>query len=152
MINIPLEFLDTFQVSVIKGNAGELSALAGSMEVRRSISHINPTARISQVSSKGVDSAGSFKDPASFVRELAKRERQYQSFHKWTLMIMLYRVCRCSDRQGRLRLGWRTSGGSQKRARQSGKDNRVWMYPRFLHCNVLCCGCGARRRPIVQQL
>ncbi|KAF8876702.1 TMP-TENI-domain-containing protein [Gymnopilus junonius] len=52
--------LDTFQSSVIKGNAGELAALAGTTEVE----------------SKGVDSVGpGFKDPANFVRNLAKRER-----------------------------------------------------------------------------
>ena len=44
MFDIPLELLDTFQASVIKGNAGELSALAGSMEVCLSISHTSPTA------------------------------------------------------------------------------------------------------------
>ncbi|KAM6501982.1 thiamine biosynthetic bifunctional enzyme Thi4 [Amanita muscaria] len=53
------ELLDTFQVSAIKGNAGELSVLAESNEV----------------SSKGVDSVGGFQDPVSFVRELAKKER-----------------------------------------------------------------------------
>ncbi|KAH6897639.1 thiamine biosynthetic bifunctional enzyme, partial [Coprinopsis sp. MPI-PUGE-AT-0042] len=53
-------FLDQFQASVIKGNAGELAALAGTTEV----------------SSKGVDSVGSgFKDPVSFVRNLALKER-----------------------------------------------------------------------------
>ncbi|KAF9268649.1 thiamine biosynthetic bifunctional enzyme Thi4 [Marasmius fiardii PR-910] len=54
------ELLNTWQTSVIKGNAGELAALSGSTEV----------------GSKGVDSVGtSFKDPATFVRNLAKRER-----------------------------------------------------------------------------
>ncbi|KAF9479063.1 thiamine biosynthetic bifunctional enzyme Thi4 [Pholiota conissans] len=52
--------LDTFQVSVIKGNAGELAALAGTTEVE----------------SKGVDSVGpGFKDPETFVKNLAIRER-----------------------------------------------------------------------------
>ncbi|KDR74997.1 hypothetical protein GALMADRAFT_69745 [Galerina marginata CBS 339.88] len=52
--------LDTWQASVIKGNAGELAALAGTTEVE----------------SKGVDSVGSgFKDPKNFVRNFAKRER-----------------------------------------------------------------------------
>ncbi|KAF8971165.1 thiamine biosynthetic bifunctional enzyme Thi4 [Flammula alnicola] len=52
--------LDTWQASVIKGNAGELATLAGTTEVE----------------SKGVDSVGSgFKDPESFVRNLARRER-----------------------------------------------------------------------------
>ncbi|KIM45460.1 hypothetical protein M413DRAFT_66738 [Hebeloma cylindrosporum] len=52
--------LDTWQASVIKGNAGELATLAGTTEV----------------GTKGVDSVGSgFKDPAAFVRNLAKRER-----------------------------------------------------------------------------
>ncbi|KAJ3512635.1 hypothetical protein NLJ89_g3408 [Agrocybe chaxingu] len=52
--------LDNWQASVIKGNAGELAALAGTTEVE----------------SKGVDSVGSgFKDPETFVRNLARRER-----------------------------------------------------------------------------
>ncbi|KAF8639513.1 hypothetical protein AX17_001418 [Amanita inopinata Kibby_2008] len=53
------ELLDTFQASVIKGNAGELAAIAESTEV----------------AAKGVDSIGGFEDPVTFVRELAKRER-----------------------------------------------------------------------------
>ncbi|KIK67487.1 hypothetical protein GYMLUDRAFT_156732 [Collybiopsis luxurians FD-317 M1] len=52
--------LDTWQASVIKGNAAELAALAGSNEVQ----------------SKGVDSVGSgFQDPVSFVRNLSRKER-----------------------------------------------------------------------------
>ncbi|TFK20930.1 thiamine biosynthetic bifunctional enzyme [Coprinopsis marcescibilis] len=52
--------LDLWQASVIKGNAGELAAFAGTTEVL----------------SKGVDSVGSgFKDPVSFVRGLARKER-----------------------------------------------------------------------------
>ncbi|KJA27567.1 hypothetical protein HYPSUDRAFT_62643 [Hypholoma sublateritium FD-334 SS-4] len=52
--------LDVWQASVIKGNAGELAALAGTTEVE----------------SRGVDSVGSgFKDPETFVANLAKRER-----------------------------------------------------------------------------
>lgn len=54
------QLLNTWQASVIKGNAGELGALAESQEVR----------------AKGVDSVGSgFADPANFVKELARRER-----------------------------------------------------------------------------
>jgi thiamine-phosphate diphosphorylase/hydroxyethylthiazole kinase len=46
---------------VIKGNAGEMAALAGTSEVL----------------SKGVDSVGTgFRDPVSFVRDFAKRERK----------------------------------------------------------------------------
>ncbi|KAJ3780735.1 thiamine biosynthetic bifunctional enzyme Thi4 [Lentinula aff. detonsa] len=53
--------LNTWQASVIKGNAGELAALSGSNEV---------------VQSKGVDSIGSgFKDPVLFVRNVARKER-----------------------------------------------------------------------------
>ncbi|KAF9244868.1 Hydroxyethylthiazole kinase family-domain-containing protein [Melanogaster broomeanus] len=52
------ELLNTWQASVIKGNAGELAALADSKEA-----------------SRGVDSLGSgFADPARFVRNLARRE------------------------------------------------------------------------------
>jgi thiamine-phosphate diphosphorylase/hydroxyethylthiazole kinase len=54
------ELLNLWAPTVIKGNAGELSALSGSQEVQ----------------SKGVDSVGDgFKDPASFVRTLARKER-----------------------------------------------------------------------------
>ncbi|KAF9227454.1 thiamine biosynthetic bifunctional enzyme [Gyrodon lividus] len=54
------ELLNSWQASVIKGNAGELAALADSKEVR----------------ARGVDSVGSgFSDPATFVRNLAKKER-----------------------------------------------------------------------------
>ncbi|KAJ6586888.1 thiamine biosynthetic bifunctional enzyme Thi4 [Mycena vulgaris] len=53
------ELLNSWQPSVIKGNAGELAVLAGSHEA----------------ASKGVDSMGGFKDPVSFVRQLARKER-----------------------------------------------------------------------------
>ncbi|KAG7091073.1 hypothetical protein E1B28_010130 [Marasmius oreades] len=54
------DLLNTWQASVIKGNAGELAALSG----------------ITEVESKGVDSVGTgFKDPVTFIRNLAKRER-----------------------------------------------------------------------------
>ncbi|EGO25805.1 hypothetical protein SERLADRAFT_348122 [Serpula lacrymans var. lacrymans S7.9] len=54
------ELLNTWQASVIKGNAAELGALADSKEVQ----------------AKGVDSVGGgFLDPAGFVKELAKKER-----------------------------------------------------------------------------
>ncbi|KAL0574696.1 thiamine biosynthetic bifunctional enzyme [Marasmius crinis-equi] len=55
------ELLNTWQTTVIKGNAGELAALSGSTEVE----------------SRGVDSVGAgFKDPVTFVRDLARRERK----------------------------------------------------------------------------
>ncbi|KAL1736241.1 Hydroxyethylthiazole kinase family-domain-containing protein [Schizophyllum commune] len=54
------DLLDAFQISVLKGNAGELAAVAGLNEVR----------------AKGVDSAGpGFADPAGFVRGLARKEK-----------------------------------------------------------------------------
>lgn len=54
-----LELLNTWQASVIKGNAGELAALANSQEVK----------------AKGVDSDGAgFADPAAFVKQLALKE------------------------------------------------------------------------------
>jgi thiamine-phosphate diphosphorylase/hydroxyethylthiazole kinase len=54
------ELLNTWQASVIKGNAGELAALADSEEVK----------------ARGVDSVGKgFADPASFVKQLALKER-----------------------------------------------------------------------------
>ncbi|KAI0727988.1 Hydroxyethylthiazole kinase family-domain-containing protein [Fomitopsis betulina] len=52
--------LNTWQTTVIKGNAGELAAIAKSTEVR----------------SKGVDSVGQgFEDPVNFVAQLARKER-----------------------------------------------------------------------------
>ncbi|KAI0930341.1 hypothetical protein AcW1_009060 [Taiwanofungus camphoratus] len=52
--------LNTWQATVIKGNAGELATLANSLEVQ----------------SRGVDSVGKgFADPATFVRDLARKER-----------------------------------------------------------------------------
>jgi len=52
--------LNTWQATVIKGNAGELASLANSHEVQ----------------AKGVDSVGQgFADPAAFVRALARKER-----------------------------------------------------------------------------
>ncbi|KAG0703249.1 Hydroxyethylthiazole kinase family-domain-containing protein [Suillus ampliporus] len=54
------ELLNAWQASVIKGNAAEMAALVNSTEVQ----------------AKGVDSVGSgFVDPASFIREIAKKER-----------------------------------------------------------------------------
>ncbi|KAI6046175.1 Hydroxyethylthiazole kinase family-domain-containing protein [Pisolithus marmoratus] len=54
------QLLNSWQASVIKGNAGELGALAESKEVQ----------------AKGVDSVGSgFADSAKFVKDLAQRER-----------------------------------------------------------------------------
>lgn len=54
-----LELLGNVHMSIIKGNAGEIGALAGSTEVR----------------ARGVDSVGSgFKDPAKIVRDLARRD------------------------------------------------------------------------------
>ncbi|GAA5907130.1 bifunctional hydroxyethylthiazole kinase/thiamine-phosphate diphosphorylase [Sporobolomyces salmoneus] len=54
------DLLNACHVSIIKGNAGEIGALAGSSEVQ----------------ARGVDSVGSgFKDPATIVKSLAKREK-----------------------------------------------------------------------------
>ncbi|KAF7983776.1 hypothetical protein HWV62_18984 [Athelia sp. TMB] len=54
------ELLNTWQASVIKGNAGELAALAKSNEVK----------------ARGVDSVGAgFADPSRFVKQLALKER-----------------------------------------------------------------------------
>jgi len=54
------ELLNRWQATVIKGNAGELGALASSDEVN----------------ARGVDSVGKgFADPTSFVKQLALKER-----------------------------------------------------------------------------
>ncbi|KAJ7262212.1 thiamine biosynthetic bifunctional enzyme Thi4 [Mycena haematopus] len=52
------ELLNSWQATVIKGNAGELATLAGSGEAV----------------SKGVDSLGNFRDPVTFTRQLARKE------------------------------------------------------------------------------
>lgn len=58
---IASELLNAWQASVVKGNAGELAALADSGEVQ----------------AKGVDSIGvGFANPATFVRNLARKERK----------------------------------------------------------------------------
>lgn len=54
------QLLNTWQTTIIKGNAAEIGALAG----------------LSEVESRGVDSVGSgFGDPAKVVKELALKER-----------------------------------------------------------------------------
>ncbi|KAJ6499336.1 thiamine biosynthetic bifunctional enzyme Thi4 [Mycena sanguinolenta] len=53
------ELLNSWQATIIKGNAGELAALAGSGEA----------------ASKGVDSLGSLRDPVTFTKQLARKER-----------------------------------------------------------------------------
>ncbi|KAG9074675.1 hypothetical protein FRC06_010535, partial [Ceratobasidium sp. 370] len=58
------EILNTWQASVIKGNAGEIGAILGSSEAS------------TRVATRGVDSVGpGFSDPVNIVRTLAKRER-----------------------------------------------------------------------------
>ena len=80
--------LSTWQATVLKGNAGELAAIADSSEVQ----------------AKGVDSVGQgFADPARFVRELAQQHRA--SFHSSTCCIPSLtrrRLHRCADRRDRL--------------------------------------------------
>ncbi|KAJ7647366.1 thiamine biosynthetic bifunctional enzyme Thi4 [Roridomyces roridus] len=53
------KLLDIWHPTVIKGNAGELAALAGSNEA----------------TSKGVDSQGQLQNPVQFVRDFARKER-----------------------------------------------------------------------------
>lgn len=72
------DLLNTWQASVIKGNAAELAALASSPEA--SIACIGHLVNndISQVKSKGVDSVGSgFSNPSTFVRNLARKESAF---------------------------------------------------------------------------
>jgi len=57
---IASDLLNSWQATIIKGNAAEIGSLAGSAEV----------------ASRGVDSASTaFADPAKLVRDLARRER-----------------------------------------------------------------------------
>ena len=74
--------LSTWQATVLKGNAGELAAIANSTEVQ----------------AKGVDSVGTgFADPAAFVRALARQHRESpsRSPHLATLfpLLMQKRCC-----------------------------------------------------------
>lgn len=73
------ELLNTWQATVIKGNAGELAALANSSEVRYQSSQMTLHLVIdlsNKVKARGVDSVGAgFADPAQFVKDLARAER-----------------------------------------------------------------------------
>ena len=108
---LKLELLDNFQASVIKGNAGELSALAESNEVCIPFTIFADSFQgLHKVSSKGVDTVGGFRDPVTFVRELAKKESERNSClvicsHCMINFDPLLRMRCCVDRQGRLRLG-----------------------------------------------
>lgn len=70
---------------MIKGNAAEIGALNNSSEVSQITSADTPTPLFivfwfyaMKIQSKGVDSTGSgFTDPASTVRSLALKEREY---------------------------------------------------------------------------
>ncbi|KAE9411580.1 TMP-TENI-domain-containing protein [Gymnopus androsaceus JB14] len=74
--------LNTWQSSVIKGNAAELAALAGSNEVQ----------------SKGVDSVGSgFKDPVSFVRNVARKERKHSISSSCCVVVLSGKIDYISD-------------------------------------------------------
>lgn len=69
--------LDGFQISVLKGNAGELAAVAGLQTSTPTgiESGLKPIPGAEEVRAKGVDTAGpGFTDPAGFVRALAGRE------------------------------------------------------------------------------
>lgn len=58
------DLMNDIHIDIIKGNAGEIGALAG----------------LTEVQSRGVDSAGpGFKDPVRVVRELARRESKLLS-------------------------------------------------------------------------
>lgn len=79
---IATELLNTWQASVIKGNAGELAALADSVEVGSKLvtrsQASNANGLFLEVQAKGVDSVGvGFANPATFVRDLAKKEREF---------------------------------------------------------------------------
>ncbi|PIL34226.1 hypothetical protein GSI_03937 [Ganoderma sinense ZZ0214-1] len=80
--------LNAWQATVIKGNSGELAALANSTEVPPDLpigvavralplTYASPPSILrAQVQAKGVDSVGAgFADPVSFVRNLARKER-----------------------------------------------------------------------------
>lgn len=76
------ELLNAWQASVIKGNAGEMASLSNSNEVcgtyPTSVRILQIYIIYLQVQAKGVDSVGSgFTDPASFIREIAKKERKF---------------------------------------------------------------------------
>lgn len=76
---VAAELLNTWQPSVIKGNAGELASLAGSAEVSLvSVGFVVQSDAFPEAQSKGVDSVGGgFADPATFVRDLARKQREF---------------------------------------------------------------------------
>jgi hypothetical protein len=98
-----------WQASVIKGNAGELAALAGSLEVGAVFVYPLFVERCIQVKSKGVDSVGSgFKDPCTIVRGLARKESAIPySVGFWCCMTKIWvRMYSSFDGPGGLRFRW----------------------------------------------
>ena len=77
-----VDLLMAWQPTVIKGNAGELAAIANSLEVNYLYSGNTCCIELLlQVQAKGVDSVGQgFADPAKFVRDLARKRRTTQHF------------------------------------------------------------------------
>lgn len=91
------DLMDDVHVSIIKGNAGEIGALAG----------------LSEVASRGVDSdptGPGFSDPARVVRELARREK--------CVVVMSGRDDYISDGSGRGT--WKCGNGSEWQGRITG--------------------------------
>ena len=82
----PIELLDAWQPTVIKGNAAEIGALADSNEVcthkinDNTVTHTENRLFFSaqiKVKAQGVDSLGGFKNAPQVVRSLARTHRPY---------------------------------------------------------------------------
>lgn len=93
---------------MIKGNAAEIGALSGTLEVSQVIPSNTPIHLfiipliIYKVQSKGVDSSGpGFADPASVVRTLALRERECAVYFDLLDLLTRPEVCRLRRRHDR---------------------------------------------------
>ena len=88
-------FLNECNLTVIKGNGGEILSMAGRGGA-----------------SRGVDSVGDIggeENAVAAVKELAQKNSKCYCFHmicSWTNPILYYRLCGGNDRSYRLRFGW----------------------------------------------
>lgn len=90
-----VELLDTWQPTVIKGNAAEIAALANLNEVRTPATRNSvltlkkkkpKNAFLLKVKAQGVDSLGGFENAPKVVRSLARTHRSYPSFYMLPLL------------------------------------------------------------------
>lgn len=96
------ELLNTWQASVIKGNAAELASLANSKEVGSELvisCSCKTDGLFLEVQAKGVDSIGvGLANPATFVKDLARKEREFAAnfMSSAYAYFQIIRMCCCS--------------------------------------------------------